>query len=308
VLTPILFAALFTAAFIERFGPAPEWAGPFEYGIAGIALASAAGLSLVSSLGWVRGRIALVIIGLAFPPAYAVAQWLGHGVEYAPDYPAHLQAALAGFFVLGAFGLLTRRLWAWWVACAVAGVGFCTCALNLAGTWDRADVVTWRYLIGVVGCGLIFIGLVRGGVPAFMSAGKKDSVWASRDPLVRSIRFAILGNLAAVPMLLVYAWDQAIVEPTRVPAIVAAFVLAGGLWLTAARKTVGALLLCAGGLGLLFITAVTVAVAFGDLDAREQEISLYYAVFWLPGSIAAMVAGSHVVRATVRHLSASRGA
>ncbi|MCP4448639.1 MAG: hypothetical protein GY811_25375 [Myxococcales bacterium] len=44
-------------------------------------------------------------------------------------------------------------------------------------------------------------------------------LWSSRDPMLRSIRLTMMSFMTAIPLLLVYAWMQPIVDSTATTAL-----------------------------------------------------------------------------------------
>lgn len=133
---------------------------------------------------------------------------------------------------------------------------------------------------------------------AFLARSDADGLWRSSHRLVRSVRWTILTNLIAVPMLLVYAWVQPVVPSTRLAALVLAALLGLGTALAMGRKVVGALLLSVGGLGLLVQTLATLS-----LGGRAQlYITSYYTVFWLPAALASLICAALLARPLRDHL------
>jgi hypothetical protein len=115
--------------------------------------------------------------------------------------------------------------------------------LNLAGfllasgtwwEWARAllNSLAWGVLLAVTLAG----PTVR---DAFL-ARKGGELWATRHRLVTSVRWAILANIVAIPMLLVFAWTQPVVPATVLTAQILAALLLVAVVLSAARKVADA--------------------------------------------------------------------
>jgi hypothetical protein len=131
--------------------------------------------------------------------------------------------------------------------------------------------------------------------PAFTA----PAAWTRPDPVMRALRLSVIASFVAVPMLLVYAWIQPIVPATATTAVVLAAALALGATLALRGKLVGALLLVVSGAGLLGQTLASALLAEGP---QQGAVIGYYAVFWTPAAVLALVTGALMVRPTLRLL------
>ena len=239
------------------------------------------------------------LMGLA-PLAYAISDWTDF---YALDYPAGLNPRIEVLAALtctaGSIGVLARKSWARWLALAAALAGMGTGSLNLLGQLGDPSAYAWVYSITVVFSGIVGVALLGPSVRAEFETEGADGIWSSKEPAVRAIRWTVLSQLVAVPMLLVYAWSQPIVLETRTAAVVLAFVLGGAALLSMGRKLAGPVLLVFGGPALLVLTAVTAWHAQA-MEAPALNIIGYYACFWVPAGVISTVAGCVLARPVLR--------
>jgi hypothetical protein len=212
---------------------------------------------------------------------------------------------LSAMTMLGVIGLVVRRPWARWMCLALGCAGLGSGGLNafnfwsITGTPDPVHVdwylfncrVEWIYFVNALGSALIILNLVaaRG---AFVASG----VWSGREPVMHALRLSLIASFAAVPMLLVYAWMQPVVPETKTTAIVIAAALAIGGALAVRGKLVGALVLVVAGLGLVAQTLATM------LLADDRFLPTYYAVFWTPAALLAIVSGALLAKPMLRLL------
>jgi len=134
---------------------------------------------------------------------------------------------------------------------------------------------------------------------SFYGRCESAAIWRSADPLVRILRWALLANLVAIPMLLIYTWVQPVVPATATTAMGLALLLIIGSVLVMARKVAGALLLSLGGLGLLAQTCATAWLAH-QAGPDTFFIGSYYVAFWLPAAALSIACGVAWARPAIR--------
>jgi hypothetical protein len=206
---------------------------------------------------------------------------------------------LVGVHAAAIYGLLRRRLWARWLGLAFGGYGALSSGINAAWWLGHADHWCWTFLAFFFGSILVAINLLDPDVAeTFLARSRHQSLWRSPDGLVRLTRWATIANLAAVSMLLVYAWMQPFVPSTAPSALALAGVLGVATVLLLQRKVAGGLLLGVGAIGLFAQTVVTAL-----RGAAEPELVAYYVVFWMP---AALLGGACGVRMLVRMITVTR--
>ena len=258
----------------------------------------------VAALGVARGEVGLrvwlaALMALA-PLAYALADFSGHGLAY----PVYESAAIAWLAALvcsvGAVGLVLRRSWARWLALAAALSGLGTSGLNIISSLAHPDAQTWVYALTLTYSAIVGLALVGPSVRAQFESEGADGLWSSRELSVRSVRGAVLSQLVAIPMLMVYAWVQPVVPETKNAALVLAVVLGAAALLSMGRKLSGALLLSLGGPALLVLTALSAWLAHVEGEGRELAIIGYYACFWIPAGLVSTFAGVVLARPVLR--------
>lgn len=265
---------------------------PLHWCLGGTVGLSAIAMAIAIGRGAVGVRVALVAVALLAVPALWGADRLGVvDLGGLGNDGTAVTVMLSLGIAIAAFGLLRRQVWARWVAWAGGGMGVLSQGLNGIGTLAAPTMLTWAHALGLACCGLLFAGLVGSQVrEAFDDADHTHSVWRDNDTLISRLRWTILANLAAIPMLMIYAWTQPVVPETTLSAIVLAVGLAVGAVLTVCRKVAGALLLTVGGACLLGQTAVTCALAWQTGD-YATTIATYYACFWIPAGLMSATAG-----------------
>ena len=198
-----------------------------------------------------------------------------------------LVLAMAAGIARGSFG-------ARWVAIAMCTAGVCSAAINLVGFYPQSSVLVWSLGLHLSGAALVLACLVA---PPLRDAFYRDApqLWTSKRPVLRIVRWTISANIVAIPLLLVFAWDQPLVESTARLAPILAAVSSVALVLTIRRKTVGAILLACCGICLLFLAVYTTWAAHttGPSSAR---LSYYYLVFWLPAGLLSMICAASISR------------
>src|SRR5262249_42266613 len=116
----------------------------------------------------------------------------------------------------------------------------------------------------------------------------QHALWGSRDRLIVTARWAAIANLAAGPMLLLYALGQPVAPATVTSALILAPVLGLGAALVVARRTAGLAVPALGGVALLVHTAAT--FHYVAVTANVPVVG-YYAAFWLPAALLGLTAG-----------------
>ncbi len=302
---PLICLALWTHVVADT----TAWIGTFEWVVSGGVVLAGVGTAIATWRGvrWLGIAVsaALLVANTAFV-AGTLFGW--HPVAMLAGTSSKFAVVLSAGTMFGVVGLVMRRQWARWLCLAlgVAGLGCGTLnAINfwsVSGTPNAIDVAwyhdvlrsEWAYLVNAVGGALIVVNLVaaRGSFIA-------SPMWSRPDPVMRWLRLSVITSFLAVPMLLVYAWMQPIVPATQPTALALAAAITVGAVLAVRGKLIGALLLVATGCGLLAQTIVTVIEA-GPL----REIAGYYAVFWVPAAVPAIVCGILMARPTLRLLRA----
>jgi hypothetical protein len=243
----------------------------------------------------VRARLAIAMTVL-FGGGVLLAMHLGGAWPFGldpfknPRYVAFLVAANAVPFV----GLAFRQMWARWIGIAYGVFGALSAALNLLWVVTWANETTWLLALGTFAYGLLAWNLGTPAVrDAFVAKDRHGSLWGSVDPVMRAVRPALVANIGAIAMLLVYGWLQPFVASVGPFAFALAAWLGLGAALTIARRAAGPLVLALGGVGLVAITVVTAALT--DPQTRLY-ISPYYAAFWLPAAVLGLRAGIVLAR------------
>lgn len=262
-----------------------------ELSLLGIGLAALAVIGVACWRRAVAPRIGVAMALLAIGAGLLVAWLLGKWpFAFNPFHDTRHVLFLLGVTLITTAVLPFRFVWARWLALGLGLGGLLSAALNAANVliyWKApvsagAAPFTWLYLIG---CGwAAAIALSLAGRPmreAFLERHDPTGLWASQHRVVRVIRWTILANLVAAPMLLVFAWSQPVVPQTVTTALVLAAVLVCGSALAMARKVLGALLLAVGGVGLFAQAIATYLLA----TPHWKSVTLYYAVFWIPAAI-----------------------
>jgi hypothetical protein len=267
-----------------------QWHGvrPIVFACSGVAIAAAiAGVVIPPTAARAHAAVAgvLMVTLAAFVAMRAVGKW-----PFAWDSMADARYA-AVIALLGAtvgIGLIAGAFWARWGAIAFAastGIGGVLNSYNMR-LWR--DESAWLAAVGVIGAAIILSQLLRPSVNAHFARRAQHAVWASRDRLIASARWAAIANFGAAPMLLLYALGQPVAPSTVWSALVLAPILAIGGALVVARRSAGIAVLAVGGLGLLAHTAMTLHC----VPDGAMRIAGYYTVFWMPAALLGLVAGS----------------
>lgn len=259
--------------------------GPAVWLATGIACAGALAGAVVPAR-YARAHAAIAAGLMAAVGGFAVTRVVG-AWPFAWDALADRRYAafIATMALAVAVGIVRGKLWARWAAVAFAAGSALGGALNSINMRSVRDEAAWLAAIGVVGGVTIISQLVRPGVRERFAT---HAVWTSRDRLVRSARWAAIANLAAAPMLLLYAFGQPVAPATVASALAIAPVLFAGSALVLLRRTAGVLVLAVGGLAL---AAHTAATACGVELAMNERVVGYYAAFWVPAAVLGLAAG-----------------
>lgn len=267
--------------------------GAWERGLA-MGLGLGALLAIVAAWrGWIALRqavaAALLCTGAGFLFAWLAGFW---PFAYGALHDVRHVSFVAGVTTVAALGVLFRTIWGRWMALALGLGAIFSGGLNAlyflffypGCAWERAhDAAAPTFMLFTLWGGALVVSLSGATISqAFLARSRNASLWGSSDRLVRVVRWTILANLVAVPMLLVYGWLQPVVAATSTSAFVLAGVLGLGSLLAMARKVVGAVLLCLGGVGLLVQTLMTLWLGGRALVG----ITSYYSVFWIPAALA----------------------
>ncbi len=258
----------------------------------GLALGGTVAATFVGNAPRIWLRVAIVAVMLAGNAAFAASRAVEHWPFEWDAMPSRGYAAfLAVAALVTSIGLLFRRLWARWVALAFGIAGALGGALNSIGMRTWRNETSWLAAIGVIGCATVFVQLSNGAVRDYFDRGGQ-SVWAAKDRLVRSARWAAITSAAAGAMLLLYALGAHVVPQTETSALVLAPFLMVGSALVVARRGAGLLLLGAGGVGLLAQSAMTLA----DVAPDSRLNAAYYVMFWAPAGLVAIAAAVIALR------------
>tara|TARA_R110002096_G_scaffold433887_5_gene654002 strand:- start:139241 stop:140164 length:924 start_codon:yes stop_codon:yes gene_type:complete len=208
---------------------------------------------------------------------------------------------LIALLTLNVVGLVRGSFLARWLSLALAGGGIVSGGLNLVPFATQQSQYTWTLAIGVAGSLLILANLL-GHKQREHFEKNASPLWSSQDPLLKSVRWTIIAFMAAVPMLLVYTWMQPIVPETAQTALPLAIFLSLSIIASAKRWVIGALGLVLGGMALIAQAATTYAFAAQMPHPAYAEIALYYAIFWVPAGMAALICGARMAAPIFRLL------
>jgi hypothetical protein len=299
-----MLAVSLAAGFVYALWLGCPQAGVFEWTILSILAAVAASSVLASSRGMPRLRIAnTVALFVLMLASVGLLAWRGTELLAFDPWPdARYKLFYGALLVATIAGLVGRVFPARWLAMALAVAGIASSGLNLAPVIASPSAFAWMLAVGIIGSALVLINL-HGAAMRDVFGAHKHTLWTRTDKLMRAMRWMLLTHMAAIPMLLVYAWTQPLVPQTKASAVVLALVLGVSALATLARKVVGAVALAAGGIALLVHSAVTLRLAFG-VGGHVFESALYYAVFWIPAGCCALVTGLLLIRPVARLLRA----
>lgn len=309
-LAALLLVALGGAAAVYVMGGSLAFMGGWEVGLMGLGVLGAVVTVVSIWVGavWPRIVVAVTLLGagVALLAGWSAGAW---PLSYSPF---HDQRHVLMLLVLGGLtlvGLPLRWVWARWIGLALAvgtavasGLNATTMIVYAPRTLSTAPA-TWIYLASALWGGTIWLSLAG---PAMRSAFLRNSadreLWTSSHRLARTLRWAVLANLVALPMLLVYAWAQPVVSQTACSAVLLAGLLGISTALIAARKVFGAVLLVVGGIGLGAQALATMHLAAGC----DSWVATYYAIFWLPAAVLSLAVGATLLGPLGRLLRSSR--
>ncbi len=240
-------------------------------------------------------RVVLVLLMMAMVPVARVAERVRGDFAWLQWERGPIADVTACVATLAAIGLLRRWSWARWGVLAGGACGVASMLLNGIGSLSAPDMSTWSYA-NEAGICLILLALMMGPTMAGVFMPAAESPWASRDPLVRGLRWTIGSSVAAIAMLGIYALAQPVVPATANAALSLAGVLALAILLCTVRSLAGAMVLVLAGSGLLVLTATTVVLAHRTGDALKPWIASYYAAFWVPAGVISLATGVAMLR------------
>jgi hypothetical protein len=252
----------------------------------GIALTGIASTALPMS--WVRTHAAIAAALLASVAAFTATRIVG---RWPFEFDAMADAGYATFITVLALaiaiGLVCGAFWARWTAIAFGAANLLGGALNTMHMIGAHHETAWLASIGVIGGAAVWLHLSGEPLSAHFARHRAHALWTSRDRLVRVARFAALANLAAAPMMLLYALGQPVAHETVASALVLAPLVGLGAALVVARRSAGVVVLALGGVGMLAHTAASLAY----VPSANAPVVAYYAVFWVPAAILGIAAG-----------------
>jgi hypothetical protein len=314
VVLSLMLAAVVAIAWHRIYGTTTAWATPVTVTISALLAAGALGtivatwrqsakLHMVLGIGLLSAQLVIIVTRLAGMRLIAY--------DLFPD--KKLAVVVAGCIALSIYGLIRHRVWGRWLAIALGATGAVSGGINTLHFWSvtagpnpefydwsmQMHLAAWVLWVGTIGGLTVVLNLASPAVGAAIAARTQDSTWTAPTREARWVRATIITSLAAVPMLLVYAWLQPIVPSTQTSAIVLAAALAVGATAAIRGKLAGALILVLAGAGLVAQTAFTAIGAPPDMD----RVTLYYAIFWLPAAVTAIGAGLALAKPVWRLLT-----
>jgi hypothetical protein len=298
-LVPVCVAVL-AAMYAWGFGGAgdADWFGPTERLLSAILLLGTTASAAAIWRDDVRLRVFVACTLLLGAPALRIAELSGCSFPYiAWDHGTI--ASLASITVLAAIvGLARRRLWGRWLGVAGSLAGLGGALLNGLGSLIEPGMYTWGHACAAAGCASLVLLQVGPSMRDAFEGPANESLWRSREPVIRALRAALISTLVSAPMLLVYAITQPVVPGTAMFALALAGMQIGATVLCLLRKVVGALVLSLAGLALLSFTVVCGIAVWGlrGGDPDSARIVAYYAVFWVPAGLASVVASAMLLR------------
>jgi hypothetical protein len=294
------------AACVFAWRSDAAWFGATERLMSAIAVLGTAASAVAIFRDDVRARVFVTCVLLLGAPALRIAEQRGHSLPYITWDHGTLASIVSVTVLVAIIGLVRRRVWGRFLGVAGSLAGLGGSLLNGIGTLADPGMYTWGHACAGAGCAsLVLLQVGPSMRDAFEgpAASESESLWRSREPVIRALRAALISTLVAAPMLLVYAITQPVVPGTVALALVLAGVQLGATVLCLLRKVIGALLLSLAGAALLLFTIVCIAASW-RLNASEPgslQIIAYYAVFWLPAGVAS-VSASAVLLGPVRTL------
>lgn len=264
-------------------------------------------LSLLSIAGVAGGKLRLqrgvAIALLLMMTAMLGSKYVGHQmltIDVMPD--ARYATFIMALLTLNVVGLLRGSFLARWLSLALAGGGVMSSGLNLAPFAAQRGQYTWTLAIGIAGSILLLANLL-GAKQREHFEREASPLWSSQDPLLKSVRWTMMSFMAAIPMLLVYTWVQPIVPETASTALPLAIFLGLSIIASAKRWVIGAVGLVLGGIALIAQAGFTYALATKLPHPAFADIALYYAIFWVPAGLLALVCGGRMAAPLLRLLN-----
>jgi hypothetical protein len=288
-LVPVGLAVL-ASSFAWRF--VAEWFGPTERIMSIIAVLGTTASAAAIWRDDVRARVFVTSMLLLGAPALRIAELRGHSFPYITWDHGTVASIVSVTVLVAIVGLVRRRVWGRWLGVAGSLAGLGGSLLNGIGSLVEPGIYTWAHTCAAAGCASLVLLLVGPTMRDAFEHPERESLWRSREPVIRALRAALLSTLVAAPMLLVYAITQPVVPGTATFALVLAAVQLGATVLCLLRKVVGALVLSLAGAALLVFTIVCGVAA----EPENARIVAYYAVFWVPAGIASVVASAALLR------------
>jgi hypothetical protein len=270
------------------------WFGPTERLLTAIALLGTIASAAAIWRDDIRARVFVTCILLLGAPALRIGELRGHTLAYIQWDHGTIASIVSVTVLVAILGLVRRRVWGRWLAVAGSLAGLGGSLLNGIGSLVEPGVYTWAHACAGAGCASLVLLLIGPTMRDAFEDPARESLWRSREPVIRALRAALLSTLVAAPMLLVYAITQPVVPGTATFALVLAGVQLGATVLCLLRKVVGALLLSLAGAALLVFT-LACGVAVFELP-ESARIVAYYAVFWVPAGIASVIASATLLR------------
>lgn len=271
----------------------PTWAahmsdmtGPVRV-LTGLLVAASLATAALGSRPAARLRLALVLATMTVVTGVLTLRAVGRWPFWWDGFGS---AGYAGFLAItmgaATIGVACAALWARWVALTFALAAIGTGGLNAVWLFDRHDEWSWMPILSVLCGGLLLLGLAHPTMRQRCKRAQATALWSSPDRVVHVSRAAVIANMLAIPMLLVYALVQPIVPATVGSAFGLAPLLALGCTLVLRGKVAGVI-----GLGVtgLWLAAHTVATLRGS-DGATIQTALYYAAFWTPAALLGVVA------------------
>ncbi len=261
-----------------------------------LSIAAVAGQRLRLQRGISMTLFAMMMVMLA--SKYLGHQLLAIDLMHDERYATFLLVLLG----VNVVGIMRGSFLARWLSLALAGGGVLSAGLNLAPFATQPSQYTWTLAIGIAGSLLILANLL-GSKQREHFERDASPLWSSQDPLLKAIRWTMISFMAAVPMLLVYTWMQPIVPATAQTALPLAIFLSLSILASAKRWVIGAVGLVLGGIALITQAAFTYVLAAQMPHPVFANVALYYAVFWVPAGLMALLCGARMVAPVLRLLS-----
>lgn len=314
VVLSLVLAAVVALAWHRLYGTTTAWATPVTVTISALLAAGALGTIVATWRSSAKLHLTLAVGLLGAQLVIIASRLAGMRIVAYDLFPdAKLAIVVAGCLVLSIYGLIRHRVWGRWLAIALGATGAVSGGINTLHFWAvtagpnpeffdwsmQMHLAAWVLWVGTIGGLMVVLNLASPAVGAAIAARTRDATWTAPTREARWVRATIITALAAVPMLLVYAWLQPIVPATKTSALVLAAALAIGATAAIRGKLAGALILVVAGVGLI---AQTVFTATG-VSSEMNRVALYYAIFWLPAAITAIGAGTALAKPVWRLLT-----